>query len=138
MKIKTIRIRIDENSNEFDLDDFLLLENYTVRNTFGSIINDESGSYWEILIFYDLQSNQITDRGIKSELYEELNIWVKKKAKDVGVTAEEIEEKSKVYEFAKDYFNYTSKADFLIHRNFGPKRFKDYGREIMEIFRKYQ
>lgn len=138
MKIKTIRIRIEENSKELDLDDFLLSENYTVRNTFASIVNDEIGSYWEVLIIYDLESIQSVNRGIKSELYEELNTWVKKKAKDIGMTVEEVEEKSKVYEFAKDYFNYTSKADFLVQRNYGPKRFKDYGREIMEIFRKYQ
>jgi len=138
MKIKTIKIRIDENSNEFDLDDILLSENYTVKNTFASIQKDEVGSYWEILIFYDLESNQITNRSIKSELYQELKVWVKKKAKDGGVTEAEVEEKSKVYEFAKDYLNYTLKADFLMHRNYGSKKFNDYGKEIMEIFRKYQ
>lgn len=138
MKIKTIKIRVEGDAKDYDLDDFLKTENYSVKQAFASLQNDEDGKFWEVLVFYDFNSNQMVNRSIKSELYEELKFWVERKAKDFGITLQDVEERSRVYEFAKDYLDYTLKADFLTHRNYGSKKFNDYGKEILEIFRKYQ
>ena len=56
----------------------------------------------------------------------------------MGISIESVEMVSKVFLFAKDFKEYNDMSDFLLTRNYGKKKFQEFGIEILEIFRKYQ
>lgn len=138
MKVKTLQIRLSNDIIEYDLDDYLKTEKYKIENTFATLQVDSQGAYWEVLIFYS-HNNQINDSvGSKDGLYKDLKEWTEKKAAQMGISVENVEMASRVYFFAKDYKEYNEMSDFLKTRNYGKKKFQDFGTEILEIFRKYQ
>lgn len=141
MKIKTIQIRIEKNAKEQDLDDYLRSENYTIENTFASLKEDDEGSFWEVLILYKESlhiQRENKSKGSKEDMYDELVNWVEKKAIEMGKNVEYIENTSRVYQIAEDYTYFYTQADFLKLRNYGEKKFKTYGKDILEIFRRYR
>jgi hypothetical protein len=138
MKVKTLQIRVSNDTKEYDLDDYLKTEKYKIENTFATLQIDSQGAFWEVLVFYSFNNPTNEFIGSKEELYKDLKEWTEKKATQLGISIESVEMVSKVFLFAKDFKEYNDMSDFLLTRNYGKKKFQEFGIEILEIFRKYQ
>ena len=84
MKVKTLQIRVSNDTKEYDLDDYLKTEKYKIENTFATLQIDSQGAFWEVLVFYSFNNPTNEFIGSKEELYKDLKEWTEKKSYTIG------------------------------------------------------
>jgi hypothetical protein len=140
MKIKTLKIKVENNNQEFDFNDFFEGSN-TIYKTEASLQKEKDGYYWHAFITYEPktgipyyksipQKETILPEGFKEEIMIYISNNPTSSTRAKNTISSNMEKVFCMYEF----------KDFYKLRNLGKKSFEketDFFKGILDIVKKY-
>jgi|GEM_PF-3647577 len=140
MKIKILKIKVENENQDFDFKDFFVGSN-TLYNTTANIVKEDDGLYWHAFITYEPQNNYLSasiprqEKKLPEGFEEEIRAYLKKEP------PKKTRSKNAVLSNIENILNIKETKEFARLRNITEKNVfedVDFFTAVLEIIKKHQ